>query len=293
MDARKSLQVLHDEWKDCVKCELGVRRYKEGGRFVFGEGSPKGGILFVGEGPGKEEEKEGLPFIGPSGRVLRAVIQKFGLRDYFITNIVACRSCEMMTNPDGTPLLGKSYGGRKPQVRYKDTPPTPAQIAACLPRLYELIYIIDPVLIVSLGAPAASALTGKSVAITTEAGVARHITIPGASVRASLTEKKGVWVRKSGGELVAPMEQNEVSYLLIPTLHPAYVLYQASDKREGRSATWRFASDIRKAVKVYERYMFEVFNQVVSLNEATNEEVAEAVDQSQEQPENPQDFYHE
>lgn len=129
-----------------------------------------------------------------------------------------------------------------------------------MPRLHEQIYLVDPVLIVSLGGPATEMLIGKSVAITQERGKERHITIPGATHRPVLTDKKKAWLRKVAGRLVAPTEPNEVRYLLLPTLHPAFVARRIED-RGPKSPIRQFASDIRKAIKIYEMYMMEVLGE--------------------------------
>jgi len=284
MDARKSLHVLNQEWSNCTRCELGTHRMAVNGEMVFGEGEPRA-ILFVGEGPGKNEERQGRPFVGESGGIFRTVLSQFRFDKFYVTNVVACRSCTPMTTADGSPMFGKSFGKRPPMPLYRDEPPSAVAVSACLPRLLEEIYLVDPVLIVSLGAKAAEALTGKAVAITQERGKERHITIPGASHRASLTEKKGAWIRKIGGKTVAPTEPNEVRYLLLPTLHPAYVLRSLSDKRNN-SALRQFASDIRKAVRIYEQYMVEVFGVTVTTNSnATDEQIEETIDNLREREE--------
>ena len=258
MDAIRRLRVLHEEWSDCVKCELGERRRNVNGHFVAGEGAT-GGLLFVGEGPGKNEEWQGRPFIGRSGKILRKVVEALGANDYsYITNAVTCRSCSaVMDQATGTPMLRENRRTGQKEVIYKDEPPSPIHINACLPRLYEEIYLVDPIVIVSLGAKAAEALTGGSVTITTERGKERHVGIPGMTYKPVLTEKKGVWIRKVRGQLVSPVEQNEVRYLLVPTLHPAYVDRKLGDK--GPASPFRqFFADIKKAIKIYERHQLEM-----------------------------------
>lgn len=258
MDAIHRLKILRDEWSDCTKCELGTRRRDVNGQFVFGEGVIRS-ILFIGEGPGKNEEWQGRPFVGKSGKILRKVIEHLGVLDFsYITNAVACRSCApLMDANTNTPMLRKNFRSQQMEIIWKDEPPSPIHLAACQPRLYEEIYLVDPVVIVSLGAKAAEILTGGSVTITTERGKERHINIPGMTQRAVLTEKKGVWLRKTKGLYVAPTEQNEVRYLLVPTLHPAYVDRKLSDK--GPTSPFRqFFSDIKKAVKIFERYQLEM-----------------------------------
>ena len=139
-----------------------------------------------------------------------------------------------------------------------DRAPTIPQVTACLPRLYEQIYLVDPILIVALGGGAASTLRGKPVKIASERGKTEEITIPGAWNIPVLTEKKRVWTRKVRGELVMPTVQNQVRYLMLPTLHPAYVLRMRTDRRKG-SAMESFIDDMRLAADVYNRYMLEVY----------------------------------
>lgn len=270
-DARKTLDELYNEWVTCRKCNLGVQRENNQGEFVFGEGA-LGGIMLIGEGPGKNEEKEGRPFIGESGRLLRLILQRLGATDIYITNLVTCRSCEPVLDEAGLPrLIPRHRGPALPM--FKDIPPLPTQWKACLDRLYEEIYLVDPVIIVSLGGTAAEALMGGHVTITRDRGTDQTIEIPGAGHRALLTEKKQVWYRKVHGEMVAPVERAMVRYQMIPTLHPAFVARMIADK----SPTGPFqllASDLRKAIKIYEQYMQEVHGRTPGgYSDTTNDEV--------------------
>lgn len=263
----KDLGTLYDEWKDCTKCALGERRVSVGGSFVFGEGTVRS-ILFVGEGPGRIEEKEGHPFVGDSGNLLRMVLQKLGVTEYYLTNCVCCRSCSALTNPDGSPIT-KQWGNKR-VILYKDEAPANVHVEACLPRLYEEIYLVDPIVIVALGARATEVLGQRHVQILSERGKEEHITIPGASYVPVRTEKREAWIRIEKtrrseedptfhvGHLFgrAPVEQNQVRYLMIPTIHPAYVLRRQADKGKD-SPVSLFVNDVRLAVKVYERYLFE------------------------------------
>jgi uracil-DNA glycosylase len=253
MDYRKTLPVLEQEWNGCTRCELGHRRVATGGSFVFGEGRP-GGILFVGEGPGKEEEAHGRPFIGPSGRLLRDILTRYRFEHYYITNLVSCRSCEPWLDENNNPRMTRSRPGGPLIPKFRDQVPTPPQIAACRQRLIEEIYMVDPIVIVALGASAAGALLQEnSVAITTIRGRFATISISGATSRASLTDKRNVWSRRVGGTVQQPTVPNEVNYLLMPTLHPAFVLRKIGNQDE-RSDMAKFASDIATAIRVYERY---------------------------------------
>lgn len=257
-DIRKSLERLRLEWEDCVKCDLGKRRLSVEGSFVFGEGL-KNCIMFIGEGPGKDEEIHGRPFIGRSGTLLRKVLDKLNFTEHYITNLVACRSCVPATDGTGQPIFKKDYRTKQMLPLMRDEPPLPMQIEACLPRLHEEIYLVDPVLIVAVGGTAAKTLIGKSLSITDHDvhGNPFEISIPGAGFKTVRTDKKGAWVRKVGGKVAMPIETSSVRYLCIPTLHPAYVLRTAADQ-SADSTVMQFARDIQKAVQIYERYMYEM-----------------------------------
>lgn len=254
-DARKSLQVLREEWESCRACELGRLRESREGAFVFGEGVSRG-VMFIGEGPGQAEDREGSPFIGRSGELLRDVLGKFGFTDYYFTNLVCCRSCEPFIDPvTNTPKMRK-VRGKPDELVMRDQPPLPSQIKACSARLYEEIYLVDPIVIVPLGSMAAEFLLGRPVTITKERGNTVPVAIPGAALRPVLTDKKQVWGHKVRGEYVLPTEQNEVIYQAVLSLHPSYVVRKENDLG-ANSPVQQFVSDIRLAVKIYERYLTE------------------------------------
>lgn len=266
-DARKTLQVLREEWESCTKCTLGVQRETTNGSFVFGEGARRG-IMFIGEGPGREEEEFGRPFIGPSGDLLRKILTGLGFTDHYITNLVACRSCEHRLDENQLPMFRRARGGRPPEPWMQDTPPKPTEWGACLARLHEEIYLVDPVVIVSLGGTAAEALIGRPVTITRDHGQPREIQIPGAGYDAVLTEKKREWYHKVRGVVVAPVKQSTVGYILVPALHPAYVLRKIADK--GADSPFRLlVEDVRNAIKIYEEYIKYAFNAQISTRSDT------------------------
>lgn len=269
-DARKSLQVLHDEWMNCTNCSLGERRRAEEGSFVFGEGVRRS-IMLIGEGPGELEEKHGRPFLGKSGELLRRILEVLGVTDYYLTNVVACRSCAPRLDGEGKPIVFIPRKG-PPKMRWVDEPPLPAQYAACRSRLEEEIYLVDPVVIVGLGATAAKALLHRNITITKERGDADQVLVPGASFTPTLTEKRREWFRISKGQVTdAPTEQNLVRYYFVPTLHPAYVLRKIEDKHPN-SPFQQLVSDLRKAAQVYEMYMEIVHGVVPTGNSQTSSE---------------------
>lgn len=137
-NAAAELGKIAEEVSRCRKCDLGSLRTNA----VPGEGNPKARILFVGEGPGADEDAQGRPFVGRAGQLLNKIIAACGLKrsDVFIANIVKCRPPE----------------NREPRAD---------EIINCFPYLQRQIEIINPEVIVALGAPAARTLlnTNKSI----------------------------------------------------------------------------------------------------------------------------------
>ena len=126
-DSAKKINTLSDlfeKYKACQKCALGKTRKN----LVFGRGLSNPPVMFIGEGPGAEEDTQGEPFVGRAGRLLTKMISAIGIEraDVYITNIVKCRP------PD-------------------NRNPTPAEISCCLPIIKQQIEILNPKLIVTLG----------------------------------------------------------------------------------------------------------------------------------------------
>ena len=141
----KTLTQVRDELGDCTRCKLSKGRKS----IVFGSGNPKADLVFVGEGPGADEDEQGLPFVGRAGKKLTEIIEK-GMnldreKDTYICNIVKCRP----------------PGNRDPEKE---------EIEACNPFLLQQLKAIQPKVVVALGKPAASTLLGRSVPITKERG---------------------------------------------------------------------------------------------------------------------------
>jgi uracil-DNA glycosylase family 4 len=118
------LETLNQEFCTCQRCPLGQTRH----HFVFGEGHFRSRILFLGEGPGADEDASGRPFVGRAGKLLTKMIQALGVDrpDVYITNIVKCRP----------------PGNRNPD---------PEEIAHCFPIVERQIELVNPTLIVTLG----------------------------------------------------------------------------------------------------------------------------------------------
>lgn len=137
------LSIVNMNWSElkktvsnCQKCALCHNRKHT----VFGIGNKKGKWLFIGEGPGFDEDQKGEPFIGQAGKLLDNMLLSIGLKrniDVYITNIVKCRP------------IGKNY---------KDRPPSQEEIVSCMPYLERQISLIQPSILIALGKTAALSL---------------------------------------------------------------------------------------------------------------------------------------
>jgi|CZKC01.1.fsa_nt_gi DNA polymerase len=134
-----TLERIRADIGDCTRCRLCEQRNK----IVFGSGSVKADLVFVGEGPGRDEDLQGLPFVGRAGKLLTQMIEAMGLtRDsVYIANVVKCRP---------------------PQNR----PPEKDEVATCIPFLLRQIEVIHPKVIVCLGNIAAQNLLGTMKSIS-------------------------------------------------------------------------------------------------------------------------------
>ena len=141
-----SLKALRQEAAHCTRCDL----YKRGTQTVFGEGARHARVMFVGEQPGDQEDKQGRPFVGPAGRLLDQALVAAGIdRDeVYVTNAVKHFKWEPR---------GKRRIHQKPNAR---------EIAACRPWLEAELSVVKPTVIVALGATAAQALFGRSFKVT-------------------------------------------------------------------------------------------------------------------------------
>jgi len=145
-----SLPDLHQAIKGCLACPLGPGRMK----FVFGEGHPEARLMFVGEGPGRDEDLQGRPFVGKAGELLDRMIGAIGMKreETYIANVVKCRPPDNRT-------------------------PTPDEARACLGYLHRQIELIRPAVIVTLGATPLRELVGVPEGITKVRGQWRHVRI--------------------------------------------------------------------------------------------------------------------
>lgn len=180
--AAGGLGELAKEVGSCRRCALGSHRLNA----VFGVGSPSAKVMFVGEGPGFQEDHRGEPFVGRSGQLLDKILDTvLGLKraDVYIANIVKCHP---MVNPDN------------PELHGNDRPPSPEEIAVCRPYLERQIALIKPRCIVTLGSVATKVLLG---------------------VEEGISKIRGRWYVYPRG-----LFGGDADIKLLPTYHPAALL---------------------------------------------------------------------
>lgn len=133
-DRESALRLIREEIGDCTRCPL----HKGRNKIVFSDGSPSARLMFVGEGPGADEDAQGLPFVGRAGQLLNNMIGAMGLgrEEVYIANVVKCRP---------------------PQNRT----PEPGEANTCSPFLFRQIDVVRPQVIVALGSTAATYLLGQ------------------------------------------------------------------------------------------------------------------------------------
>jgi DNA polymerase len=174
------LEPIRERVRACTKCaHLACSRTQT----VFGVGNPDADLMFIGEAPGVDEDKQGEPFVGRAGQLLTRILKamNFAREDVYIANILKCRP----DTPPGT------FGNRAP---------TPTEMQTCRPYLVEQIEIIQPKVLVALGAVAVEGLLG---------------------MRGTMRELRGRWHAYNGVPLMI-------------TYHPAYLLRNQapSEKRK-------------------------------------------------------------
>jgi uracil-DNA glycosylase len=188
-----TLSELREAAKNCQGCDL----WRNATQTVFGEGSEDAELMFVGEQPGDQEDKEGRPFVGPAGRMLDRALDEVGIDRslVYVTNAVK----HFKWQPRG-----------KRRIHQK---PNWAELAACRPWLDAELEVVQPRVLVLLGATAAQALLGRQFRVT-----------------------------KQRGELV----ESQLAEYVTATIHPSAIL-----RAEDRDAEYAgFVSDLQKVARL-------------------------------------------
>ena len=154
-ERREQLIDLYREVSECRRCPL----YAERTRAVFGAGNADAELMFIGEAPGAEEDRQGVPFVGRAGQLLNQMLEEIGMtrEDVFIANV----------------LKSRPPGNRDPQ---------PEEIEACWPYLERQIQLIEPRVIATLGNFATKKITGSQTGITRVRGTPQVHALAGRTV---------------------------------------------------------------------------------------------------------------
>lgn len=200
--ASDQLDVIAEHVRVCVLCGLSLNRTHA----VPGEGSAGAKLMIVGEGPGETEDELGRPFVGKSGELLDRILAAASISrpSVFITNIVKCRAADMV------------------EGRLQNRTPLSAEMSACRPYLVRQVEIIQPRVILCLGAPAARGIIDANF---------------------NITEQRGKWFD-------GPFESK-----IIATFHPAFILRRGgagSGAKELKRMIWE---DIKQITSYLENQL--------------------------------------
>jgi len=191
----EKLEEIEEVVKRCSKCNLCKNRTN----IVFGTGNENADVMFIGEGPGADEDREGIPFVGKAGKLMNQAFLGIGIsrEDVYIGNIVKCRP---------------------PQNRN----PENDEAVACMDYLRSQVMLVKPKIIVLLGSVALKNILGNEYGITASRG--KWIVLLGNTAlknilgeQYGITASRGKWIEKKG-----------IKYL--PTFHPAALLRDESKK---------------------------------------------------------------
>ena len=184
-----TLDALVNDCKSCVKCSLSKSR----NNVVVGRGNNKAKLLIIGEGPGRNEDETGLPFVGRAGKLLDQILDSVGIdsnEDAYISNIVKCRPPE----------------NRKPSLE---------EMSSCESWLKEQIRLINPEVILLVGATAVQGILG---------------------VKEGITKIRGSWIEENG-------------MLYMPIFHPSYLLRNSSkDPGKPKWLTWQDMKKVKEKI---------------------------------------------
>lgn len=207
------LAVISARARECQRCpHLAAFRTN----VVVGEGNPDAKLMFVGEAPGADEDKSGRPFVGRAGQLLNKMIEAMGLtrEDVYIGNILKCRP----DMPAGAP------GNRKP---------TPAEMKTCMPYILAQIEIIEPTVIVALGATALESLLDTKLPIS--------------KLRGKFVDFRGIQ--------------------MMPTFHPSYLLHNPTN--ETKRKVWEDLLQVMETLKMPINEKQRGFSSVPAVEPAT------------------------
>lgn len=226
----EKMQTLFKDWFGCKRCDLAL--FRPGDDICFASGNPDAKIFLLGEAPGEEEERTSIPFVGPAGHLLNQMLaatsDDAGIQElyrwfhttrrsqetarYFHEKVLEWREREFFTT--------NVVSCRPPENRQ----PIQVEVDACWERIYNMIYTIDPFIIITLGKTAFEALSRKKIEIT---------------------QKHGLW------DIQIPGRLGPVTYPVMAVLHPSYLLREADWGTPGGYFE-KTVEDILQALRIYD-----------------------------------------
>jgi DNA polymerase len=207
------LWELYQKWKECDRCPLAHPTGRHRTNVVFGEGNADAKVVIIGGTPAEAEDLSGRPFSGREGEIIDDLLKSCNSSrdEVFLLNITGCRSTE---DSDST----------------RDRKPDKAEVSACMPRVHEILYTIDPYVVLLLGATALKALTKEKKGIK---ALAQDQHFPQVSVE-------------------VPGKQVPISWPAFATFHPAYLLQNWSlDSGGDVHLAWQVWQKAFKVADVY------------------------------------------
>lgn len=225
-----ALRALNDEYKKCSRCpRLCASRTQP----VFGTGSVTADIVYVGGAPAAEEDVEGLPFVGPAGRLLLQLFEKVWPTDDEIDAIRQVDDNDAYFDMLSDYMMRRIFLTNAVLCRPEDDRvPSATELKECRDRLHQTIYAIDPILIIAGGKTAASHLVGKNVNILEKRGELMDITI------------------------TSPSTDREVRYAMLPVLDCGFLLRKGDSAlvKEKKGHTFDTLGDFRYALEIVDTH---------------------------------------
>lgn len=230
MNKVEALGWLQQSWNACRGCGLCEGRNS----VVFGYGNPNAQVMIVGEAPGENEDRTGLPFVGAAGQLLDQYLGYSSARED-IRELIETINKNKKSNHADTDrkglrnlLLDDFYFTNVVMCRPPDNrDPLPKELEACRPRLLEQIYLVDPIVIVAAGKIAATAVIGKKITITQDRGEMFDVEIPG--------------------------RIQNIKYPVIAILHPSYLLRKNDFKQKGGEGVKTY-NDFVRTMNVIDKF---------------------------------------
>lgn len=234
MHGKQAVVDLYDEYIECQKCPMLCSSRTQ---VVFGSGSVTADIMIIGEAPGPEEDEEGVPFSGKSGRLLFQLLDRVWEPSE--------RLAEIRQIEDNQEYFRQLRGFLEDRIFFTNVvlcmpgdnrSPSTQEIKNCKDRLAKTIYAVDPKLIIAAGKTAASVVLGKKISIINRRGELFDISIP------------------------SPVTNLPIRYPMMALLHPSYLLRKGDQslvpKKKGD--TYQTLVDLRYALSLFEEYNKQV-----------------------------------